>query len=170
VIIASQRGPVSFTAEPDGRFAAPRGAGGVVSALAPLVAATPDACWFAAAGSDDDRAALRAGAAHAEGLDVRLLDVDEQARRLQVDVVCNSTLWFLYHGLFDHARRPRFDARFREAWAGYVAVNEHFADAIASSARDGDVVIVNDYHLALVPAQLRARRADLRVEIGRAHV
>ena len=48
--------------------------------------------------------------------------------RLHYDVVSNATLWFLHHGLFDLARRPRFDEHFREAWEGYVAVNEAFAD------------------------------------------
>jgi trehalose 6-phosphate synthase len=163
VIVATQRGPVSFHAEPGGGFSSRRGAGGVVSALAPLLTGNTEARWVAAASSSDDRAAVRAGAATVDGLDLLLLELDGDDHRLHLDVVCNATLWFLYHGLFDLVRRPRFDARFREAWAAYVAVNEQFAEAIATDASRRDAVLVNDYHLALVPAMLRSRRPDLRV-------
>jgi trehalose 6-phosphate synthase len=163
VIVATQRGPVSFHAEPGGGFTAHRGAGGVVSALAPLLTGKADAHWIAAASSDDDRAAIRAGAITVDGLDIRLLEVDEREQRLQLDGFCNATLWFLHHGLFDLVRRPRFDARSREAWDAYVSVNEQFADAIATDASAREAVLLHDYHLALVPAMLRARRPDLRI-------
>jgi trehalose 6-phosphate synthase len=163
VIVATQRGPVSFRAEPGGGFSSLRGAGGVVSALLPLLTGNADARWVAAAASDDDRAAARAGAAVVEGLELSLLDVDERVQRVHLDVFCNATLWFLHHGLFDLVRRPRFDGRFRDAWNAYTAVNGLFADSIAADASKREVVIVNDYHLALVPALLRERRPDLRV-------
>jgi trehalose 6-phosphate synthase len=135
----------------------------VVSALAPLLTGKADAHWIAAASTDDDRAAIRAGTTTVDGLDIRLLDVDEREQRLSLDGFCNATLWFLHHGLFDLVRRPRFDARSREAWAAYVSVNEQFADAIATDASDREAVMLHDYHLALVPAMLRARRPDLRI-------
>jgi trehalose 6-phosphate synthase len=134
-----------------------------VSALAPLLADNADARWFASVSSDDDRAAVRAGQASVDGLDVRLLDIDARDLRLHADGFCNATLWFLHHGLFDLVRRPRFDARSRDEWTAYVSVNAQYADAIASDASQREVVFVNDYHLALVPALLRARRPDLRV-------
>lgn len=163
MIVATQRGPVSFHAEPGGGFTSQRGAGGVVSALAPLLTGHSDSHWIAAASSADDRAAVRAGATQVEGLDIRLLDIDEQVQRLHLDGFCNATLWFLHHGLFDLVRRPRFDARSREAWAAYISVNEQFADAIATDAGQREAVLVHDYHLALVPAMVRARRPDLRI-------
>jgi trehalose 6-phosphate synthase len=134
-----------------------------VSALAPLLTGKTDAHWIAAASSDDDRAAVRAGTTTVDGLAIRLLDVDEREQRLHLDGFCNATLWFLHHGLFDLVRRPRFDARSREAWAAYVSVNEQFADAIATDASNREAVLLHDYHLALVPAMLRARRPDLRI-------
>ena len=54
VIVVSNRGPFRFTREPDGTFSAQRGAGGVVSALLPLLASREDATWVAAAIGDDD--------------------------------------------------------------------------------------------------------------------
>ena len=167
MIIVSHRGPSSFTRHDDGSFTAKRGAGGVVSALEPLLTRgahdTGEATWVAAAISDDDRAALRAGAAHVPDLDLHLLDLDPQVHRLHYDVVSNAVLWFLHHGLFDLPRRPRFDARFREAWEGYAAVNRAFADHVADCAQRDDVVLVQDYHLALVPGFLHAARPDLGV-------
>jgi trehalose 6-phosphate synthase len=166
VIVVSNRGPVGFQRQDDGTFSTRRGAGGVVSALAPLLGNTPaggEATWVAAALTDDDRAAIRADAAKASGIDLHLLDLDPALQRMHYDVVSNSVLWFLHHGLFDLPRRPRFDHRFFEAWEAYEAVNRRFATDIVERAPEGDVVLVQDIHLTLVPHLVRSERPDLAV-------
>ena len=160
VVIVSNRGPISYR-HIDGELVARRGAGGLVSGLAPLVAGT-DAIWLAAALSDADRAAAALGVADAEGLRVSLLDLDPALHRMAYDVVCNATLWFCLHGLFDLARRPRIDTHWREAWDAYRSVNDAFATAAAEIAPEGAAVLVQDYHLALVGPKLRTLRPDVR--------
>ncbi|HEY6531057.1 MAG TPA: trehalose-6-phosphate synthase [Acidimicrobiales bacterium] len=161
IVIVSNRGPLSFRVD-DGELVARRGAGGLVSGLAPLVTGT-DTIWIAAAISDGDRVAAEQGVVDAEGFRVRLLALDAELYRQAYDVVCNATLWFLHHGLYELARRPRFDTRFRKAWAAYRAVNEAFAATVAEAAPEGAVVLVQDYHLALVATFLAPVRPDLRL-------
>src|SRR4051812_10011118 len=104
IVIVSNRGPLSFREE-DGELRAARGAGGLVSGLGPLVAGT-DALWLAAALSDGDRLAAERGVIEVEGFRVRMLALDPARYRMAYDVVCNATLWFVHHYLFDLARRP----------------------------------------------------------------
>jgi trehalose 6-phosphate synthase len=165
-MLVTHRGPYRFSERDDGSFASRRGAGGLVSALLPLVqrddiGETPS--WVAAAIDSDDRAAVAAGAATVPGLDLHLLDLDPELHRMHYDVISNAVLWFLHHGLFDLPRRPRFDKYLREAWDGYVAVNAAFADVVARSASEGERVLVHDYHLALVPGMVRPVRPDLHL-------
>jgi trehalose 6-phosphate synthase len=165
-VVVSNRGPYRFEARADGGFDAHPGAGGVASVLGPLLtagAAGPGAAWIAAAIADDDRAAVRAGAVPATDVALTMLDFEPAEFRRYYDVVSNGTLWFLHHGLFDLPRRPRFDHHFREAWDSYVSVSQAFADAAADAAGDGDVVLVQDYQLALVPGMLANARPDLRI-------
>ena len=165
-VVVSNRGPYRFVPKPDGSFDTQPGAGGVASALGPLLtsgAAGDDASWIAAALDDGDRAAMAAGGARAGAITLHLIELDAAAYRLYYDVVSNGVLWFLHHGLFDLPRRPRFDRRFREAWVAYESVNQAFADAAAEAAGEGDEVLVQDYHLALVPRMLREQRPDLRI-------
>ena len=70
---------------------------------------------------------------------------------------CNATLWPLYH---DVIVPPVFH---RPWWESYVVVNQRFAWAAAEQAAAGATVWVNDYQLQLVPAMLRAIRADVRI-------
>jgi trehalose 6-phosphate synthase len=161
VVVVSNRGPLSFSYDDDGTLVAHRGAGGVVSSLGPLVRDT-GASWMAAAISDADREAAAAGTVEAEGFRFRSLAVDPDAYRMAYDVVSNGTLWFLHHGLYELARRPRFDRRWREAWNGYRTVNETFARAVLDEAPPGATVLVQDYHLALVGTWLAQERPDLR--------
>ena len=161
VVVVSNRGPLSFEVA-GGDLVARRGAGGLVSGLAPLVANT-DTIWIAAAMTEGDRLAAERGVVDAEGVRARLLALDETEYRAAYDVVCNQTLWFLHHGLWELARRPRFDLRWRRAWEAYRAVNQAFAEAVARIAPDGARVLIQDYHLCLLAPVLRRERPDLRL-------
>jgi len=161
VVVVSNRGPLSFSYADDGSLVAHRGAGGIVSSLGPLVR-DQGVRWMAAAISDADRAAAAAGTIEAEGFRFRSLAIDPDAYRMAYEVISNSTLWFLHHGLYDLARRPRFDRRWREAWTAYREVNHVFANAIIDEAPEGATVLVQDYHLALVGTWLAQQRPDLR--------
>lgn len=161
MIVASHRGPERFEQGDDG-FERHRGAGGVVSALGALLSGA-DATWVAAAMDDGDRAAVAEGAAISDDFDLHLLALDPVAHHLHYELVSNSALWFLHHGLFDLVRRPVFDHRFSEAWDAYREVNGAFAAEIASAASEGETVLVHDYHLTLVPRMLAEARPDLRV-------
>lgn len=165
IVLVSNRGPVSFSATDDGTLTARRGSGGLVSGLGPLVAGT-DTLWVAAAMSDGDHAAAAgvtdaSGVIETEGFRLRLVDVDPTTFAMAYDVVCNATLWFVHHGLFDASRRPLFDRHFTEAWEAYREVNDAFADAVAEVAPPNAVVLIQDYHLCLVARRLANTRPDL---------
>lgn len=168
VLVASNRGPVSFTLSEDGSLSMRRGGGGLVSGLAE-VAKDLDMLWVCAALSDGDRSAVRltsGGRLDHSGYDtgaVRMLDIPSTIFHRAYNAVANSTLWFVNHLLYDTPNSPQFDARFRREWESYRAYNEAFAMALAEEAAHGAKVMVQDYHLALVPAMLRSERPDLRV-------
>ena len=159
--MASNRGPVSFSYGADGGVQAKRGAGGLVSSLGPLVRDS-GALWLAAAMTDADREIAASGPVEAEGFRFRSLAIDTDTYRMAYDVISNGTLWFLHHGLFDLARRPRIDRRWRQAWDAYRAYNHLFARALIDEAPEGATVLVQDYHLALVGTWLAQQRKDLR--------
>lgn len=137
-----------------------RGAGGLVSSLGPLARET-NALWIAAARGEADREAAGKGVLEEEGYRIRLLAVDAGQYRMAYDVVSNATLWFMHHGLFDLARRPRLDRAWRQAWNAYRGVNHSFARVIIDHAPEGAAVLVQDYHLALVGTTLAQERRDL---------
>jgi len=159
VVIVSNRGPLSFTTSSEG-LTARRGSGGLVSGLAPLVAGT-DTTWVAAALSEGDRAAAAQGVISCENLRVRTLAIDSRILGQAYDVICNSTLWFLHHGLHDLSRRPLIDSGWHEAWDSYRSYNRTFADVIADEAPDDAIVLIQDYHLTLLAPVLREQRSDL---------
>jgi trehalose 6-phosphate synthase len=161
LVVASNRGPFSFRF--DGTELVPAGtAGGLAGSLRDLLIGS-EAHWVACAMSDADRAASAAGRMQAEGLTVVTVEPQRQEYAMAYDVVANATLWFVHHHLFDLARRPRFDRHWGEAWDAYRAFNQRFAELVADHAAPGGAVLVQDYHLALVPAMIGQRRPDVRI-------
>jgi trehalose 6-phosphate synthase len=171
VVLASNRGPVSFDEDGAGRLVLRRGGGGLISGLR-AAAHDSEAMWVCAAlGVADRRAAREAGddgridiAGHdTDGTRVRMLGIDPTTYHRAYNAVANRTLWFLHHLLFDVASAPAFDERFRRDWAAYTEYDEAFALALAEEAAPGAVIVVQDYHLTLTPRMLRQRRPDLRI-------
>ncbi|MEU9374758.1 trehalose-6-phosphate synthase [Streptomyces sp. NPDC048255] len=160
VLVAANRGPLSYALSDDGTLGARRGGGGLVSGLSAALAQQPEALWICAALSEADREAVRRGVAEPG---VRMLDIDPTVYDDAYNGIANSVLWFTHHHLYDIPREPVFDARFRRQWESYTAYNQAFAEALAEEAADGARVLVQDYHLALVPGALRALRPDLRI-------
>ncbi|MFC8099751.1 trehalose-6-phosphate synthase [Streptomyces sp. NPDC057363] len=159
VLVASNRGPVSYEVRDDGSLHAKRGGGGLVSGLSAI---GPDAgaLWVCSALGDGDREAVRRGVGE-DG--VRMLDVPADVHADAYNGIANSVLWFVHHMLYQTPLEPVFDAEFRRQWASYEAYNRAFAKALAEEAAEGAVAIVQDYHLTLVPGMLRELRPDLRI-------
>ncbi len=177
ILIASNRGPVSFALGDDGGLEARRGGGGMVSGLS-SVAGQSDILWVCAALSDADRAAAREApggllslAAMAGGSAVRMLDIPPAIFHRAYNAVANSTLWFVHHMLYDTPNRPQFGLAFHREWASFRAYNSAFASALAAAAGPyapagpgGPVrAVIQDYHLTLAPRMLAQLRSDVRI-------
>jgi trehalose 6-phosphate synthase len=180
VLVASNRGPVSFVQDPGGTLSARRGGGGLVSGLSSVDGAG-GLLWICAALSDADRAAARQAPGGLLDLDgpgtqaaVRMLDIPPRTFDQAYNSVANSTLWFVSHLLYDTPNQPRFGAAFAAEWEGYRAYNTAFARALAQGAggdqpgttgnQPGPVrVMVQDYHLALVPGMLARLRPGVKI-------
>ncbi|MFI1723203.1 trehalose-6-phosphate synthase [Streptomyces sp. NPDC020489] len=159
VLVASNRGPISYEVRQDGTLSAKRGGGGLVSGLS-AIGSDADSLWVCSALSDGDREAVRRGAGEAG---VRMLDIPADVHADAYNGIANSVLWFVHHMLYQTPLEPVFDAEFRRQWASYETYNRAFAEALAQEARQGAAVVVQDYHLTLVPGMLRELRPDLRI-------
>lgn len=162
VLVASNRGPVTYTLEENGELTAKRGGGGLVSGLSAIGDSDGDdaALWVCAALGDGDREAVRRGVGEPG---VRMLDIDARVHADAYNGIANSVLWFVHHMLYQTPLEPAFGPEFRAQWAAYETYNRAFAEALAESAGADAAVLVQDYHLALVPGMLRELRPDLRI-------
>src|SRR5580700_3523613 len=179
VLVASNRGPVSYQFGPDGTLTGRRGGGGLVAGVAEgLAAMAPEAevSWICTALSRADRVAARqrpAGVLEPGAVPVRMLDIPPDTFERAYNNVANSILWFVQHLLFDTPNQPRFGREFRQDWAAYLAYNEAFAAAMADEAGGvpaaGVRALIQDYHLALAPRLLRDKLGGGRDDLGIAH-
>ncbi|MFC4494548.1 trehalose-6-phosphate synthase [Streptomyces ovatisporus] len=178
VLVASNRGPVSYSKADDGSLSVKRGGGGLVSGLSAISAESSEGAagnagdggtvWVCAALGDGDREAARRFAGRLDpadtgGQSVRMLEIPADVFSDAYNGVANSVLWFVNHLLYQTPLEPSFDTEFERQWAAYERYNEAFAEALAEEAAENATVMVQDYHLTLVPARLRRLRPDLRI-------
>jgi trehalose 6-phosphate synthase len=166
VLIASNRGPISFVRGEDGRIVPKRGQGGLVTALTGAVHGT-GGLWIASAMSEEDRSTagkrfqVEVGSTR---YSVRYLAIDPATYAGYYDGISNRVMWFVHHLLWDLPRAPVFRGLTRD-WDRYRSVNEAFTLALAEEGGDSNAAryLVQDYHLTLVPALLRRARPNARI-------
>ncbi len=156
VIVVSNREPYIHERLDDGQIVVKRPASGLVTAVEPVMRAC-SGTWIAHGGGSadrevvdrDDRVPVPPG--HDDYWLRRIWLTPEEEQGYYYGFA-NEGLWPLCH--VAHVRPV-----FRESdWQAYRAVNQRFADAVVAEARGEDpVVLVQDYHFALLPAMIREK-------------
>lgn len=140
-------------------------AGGLVTALDPVMRVC-DGLWIAHGSGDADRETV-------DGNNKLRVPPGEPAYTLKRVWLtkeeedgyyygfANEGLWPLCH--ITH-NRPEFRL---EDWNHYMKVNEKFADALFEeiSGEEFPMILVQDYHLALLPSLIKEKRPDAKVAI-----
>jgi len=156
VVLVANREPYVHDRAPDGSIRVLHPASGLVTALEPVMRAC-SGVWVAhGSGSADrdsvdrhDHVKVPPGE---ESYDIRRLWLEKEEERGYYYGFANEGLWPLCHIVHT---RPTFRA---EDWAHYQRVNRRFADAVASEvATEDPIVLVQDYHFALLPRMIRER-------------
>lgn len=162
IIVVSNREPYSHVRQGDGTITVQRPASGVVTAFEAVMRAC-GGTWIAhGSGSADrdtvdahDRIAVPPGAP-VYGL--RRVWLDDAELSGYYYGFANEGLWPLCHITFS---RPIFR---QSDWDMYVEVNRKFADIVVAEAKRTDpVILVQDYHFALLPRMIRERLPDATI-------
>jgi trehalose 6-phosphate synthase len=155
VIVVSNRQPYIHNASGNG-IVVQRPASGLVSALEPIMRAC-GGTWIAHGSGSADRDTVdehdRIRVPESSPAYVlRRIWISEEEQDGYYYGFANEGLWPLCHIVFV---RPAFRL---SDWQMYQRINQRFADAVVAEARSEDpVVLVQDYHLALVPKMIRQR-------------
>ncbi len=154
-LLVSNRLPITLSATESGLQGQPS-SGGLATALSSVHSAG-ESLWFGWPGAvgDAPEAEVDKVLAPLRAIPVHISPAEMKG---YYDGFSNGVLWPLCHYLLD---KVQLDAH--QDWQMYRTVNERFADMVASHWREGDVVWVHDYQLALVPALLRQRCPQARI-------
>lgn len=164
VILASDRGPMTFARTDAGLVGNPR-PGSVTAILDAAARATPgsETSWVALSTSPHDRDALADGAfarnAAFTGYKYEPIVISDREYREYYSEAGARMLWMAHHNLWQEIALcrsgpqppPRLDA-FTNA---YQRVNRRIAEKIMSQISSGALVLLNDYQLATAPGFLR---------------
>ena len=156
ILVVSNREPYIHTKGKEG-IEINRPASGLVTAVEPVMRAC-SGVWIAHGGGTADREVVdkkdhvRVPPDHPDHPDytLRRIWLTREEEKGYYYGFANEGLWPLCH--IAHVR-PIFRT---SDWKHYVAINQRFADAVVKEAdRKDPVVLVQDYHFALLPGMLR---------------
>jgi len=154
IIVVSNREPYIHIRKDD-QIVVNRPASGLVTAVEPVMRAC-SGTWIAHGSGSADRETVdkydrvQVPPDHPE-YTLRRIWLTKEEESGYYYGFANEGLWPLCH--IAHVR-PIFRS---SDWQQYVAINQRFADAVVNEADSDDpVVLVQDYHFALLPAMIRA--------------
>ena len=173
LIVASNRGPVSWHREDDGSWTPKRGAGGLIVALGGALQQRPGT-WVSVALEEGDREMASAHPDSAFEADtdegtftLRLVDVGESYDRYYNEVA-NKLLWFTLHQLWAEPYEPS-GIGWSDAFEDYQSVNRAVARAVIAEASSEDgtddalEIHLQDYHLLTAAPVIREALPEAKI-------
>lgn len=144
LVVVSNRLPIVLK-EADGYWSMQKGAGGLVTALTPILK-NRGGLWVGWTGTTETlpiRQVKKILGPFSKASGFRLLPVflSEEERDLFYYGLSNEVIWPLFHDL---QTRCNFDPRY---WDTYMAVNRKYARTVQRHMEPGDFIWVHDYHL-----------------------
>ncbi|TIA93684.1 hypothetical protein E3P81_00786 [Wallemia ichthyophaga] len=82
--------------------------------------------------------------------------IEDKLAHMHYEGYCKTTLWPLFHYLIWQEHFPEQDESDDATYQAYLEVNWAYAKKVAEIWKPGDLVLVHDYHLLLVPKLLRS--------------
>jgi trehalose 6-phosphate synthase/phosphatase len=154
LLVASNRLPVAIVND-DGQWKVEPGAGGLITALAPVVRRSRG-IWIGWPGCGPDAPAesLLEDYSSQQEFDLKPVILTDEEVQKYYRGFSNQTIWPLFHDLLGYCT---FDG---EKWNVYVEVNRKFAEVIAEQIEPKSFIWVHDYQLMLVGHFLRKLRVD----------
>ena len=153
--MVSNRLPFAFRREATGRWRAVPGAGGLVTALLPVLRHRGGTWigWPGASESPSDLSEELATVSEDAGYTLRGVALTGDEVHGFYEGFANEVIWPLFHDLQSLCN---FDP---EYWRMYCTVNRKFAYVVREASSPEDFIWVHDYHLMNVAAELRRRGA-----------
>jgi trehalose 6-phosphate synthase/phosphatase len=159
LLVVSNRLPIVLEKK-NGSWGLKPGAGGLVSALAPVLSHR-GGVWIGWPGLPLERGGaweeVLAGGYRERGYGLIPVLLSGEEVRGFYEGFSNGVLWPLFHDLLG---RCNFDPSF---WYAYLNVNEKFADCVVRHSEEGDFVWVQDYQLIHVAELLRRRDESIKI-------
>lgn len=159
IIIVSNRLPFTIAKKDNGYQLTPS-SGGLASSLSSYIKSlkSKNYLWIGWTGSETDKKEMP---------DIRQKLSEEQnfiAINLPKTSIknfyqgfCNSTIWPLFHNFIPYAE---FKDKY---WQSYKQVNKKFCQEILKVATADDLILIQDYHLMLLPKLLKEINPNLKV-------
>lgn len=155
-VVVSNRLPISIDRNPEGQLIATQGAGGLVTALAPVLK-NRGGTWIGWPGiSHPDTIEMCKSFSQNAGYNlepVHLTDSEVEGFYLGFS---NEILWPLFHEF-------QMPCNFNPAyWDSYYSANKKFADVILNNTSSDDFIWVHDYHLIPLAKTLKESNPQLK--------
>lgn len=162
IVVASNRLPFVISIDENGNAKRCDSAGGLVTALAPMVIKS-NGFWIGWAGSNftesmtlpesDDSTSISYGLKSSQIVPIM---VSDETFKAYYNGMCNASLWPLMHSL------PTLAVFKSEQWNAYLEVNQNFANAALEAIKKfkdlndkNNLVWVHDYQLMMMPMMLK---------------
>ncbi len=145
VIVASNRLPFKVNRDTEGKLSTVISSGGLVTAMSPLLREGVAGKWVGWSGTEEEEGLEEALRSAPNGsFDVGVVNLTSEEEEKYYEGFSNKVLCPLFEGILDQVDFAHAD----EYWPTYQDVQKKFAEKIQEDLRPGDIIWIQDYHLA----------------------